>query len=59
MLDTERVPFRPEIGDTELDTDYRRTNVSYLIAKCWAEDPDHRASMKTILRTLNRINPYK
>jgi len=52
-------PFRPEIGDTDLDDEYRRTNLEYMIARCWAEDPDSRPTMKAVLRTLNKINPYK
>ncbi|WAR01748.1 GCY21-like protein [Mya arenaria] len=52
-------PFRPEIGDISLDSEYRRSNMEYMIARCWDEDPETRPTMKAILRTLNKINPYK
>ena len=51
--------FRPVISDTELDNEYRETNMAYLIHRCWAEEPENRPSIKSILRTLNKINPYK
>lgn len=52
-------PYRPEIGDTGVDSEYRRINLEYLIHRCWAEDMEQRPHMKAILRTLNKINPYK
>ncbi|XP_053384657.1 atrial natriuretic peptide receptor 1-like [Mercenaria mercenaria] len=51
--------FRPAIADTELDSEYRRTSMLLLIHRCWAEDPESRPSIKTALRTLDKINPYK
>ncbi|KAL4224652.1 Retinal guanylyl cyclase 1 [Mactra antiquata] len=50
--------FRPDITATELGTDLH-SNMKNLIKRCWAEDPDSRPSTKWILRTLNKINPYK
>ena len=59
MCDVSDPPFRPQISDPGLDTEYRRTNLEYLIERCWAEDVNQRPAMKSILRTLNKINPYK
>ncbi|XP_053384831.1 atrial natriuretic peptide receptor 1-like [Mercenaria mercenaria] len=51
--------FRPAIADTELDSEYSQANMVYLIQRCWAEDPEVRPAMKSIIRTLNKLNPYK
>ncbi|XP_060604135.1 atrial natriuretic peptide receptor 1-like [Ruditapes philippinarum] len=51
--------FRPVISDTELDSDYSQSNMIYLIQRCWAEDPEIRPKTKNIIRTLNKLNPYK
>ncbi|KAL4224656.1 hypothetical protein ACF0H5_015353 [Mactra antiquata] len=51
--------FRPTITDTEMDSEHTRTNMEYLIQRCWAEEPDVRPSIKAIIRTLNKINPFK
>ena len=59
IVEDENRPFRPQIGETDLDTVYRKSNVNFLVHKCWAEDPDMRPTTKTILRNLNKINPFK
>ena len=55
----DEVAFRPIISDTELDSEYRQTNMAHLIRRCWTEEPAERPSIKTVLKTLNKINPYK
>ena len=55
----DELAFRPEISDTEMDSDYHQTNMACLIRRCWSEDPEDRPSVKAVLRTLNKINPYK
>ena len=55
----DEVAFRPIISDTELDSDYRQTNMTHLIRRCWAEEPEDRPTIKAVLRTLNKINPFK
>lgn len=54
-----QMPYRPEITETDLDSNYRRINLEYLIHRCWAEEVNQRPTMKAILRTLNKINPFK
>lgn len=53
------IPYRPEITETDLESEYHKINLEYLIHRCWAEDVHQRPNMKGILRTLNKINPYK
>ena len=55
----DEVAFRPVISDPELDSEYRQTNMAHLIRRCWTEEPTERPSIKAVLRTLNKINPYK
>ena len=53
------IPYRPEITEIDIDSNYRRINLEYLIHRCWAEEVDQRPTIKPILRTLNKINPFK
>lgn len=61
MSDNEVKRFRPAFPQ-ELDgiqTAKQSYAIKKLIQSCWIEDPMMRPTIKTILKTLNRINPYK
>lgn len=61
MSDNEAKRFRPAFPQ-ELDgiqTAKQSYAIKKLIQSCWIEDPMMRPTIKTILKTLNRINPYK
>ncbi|WAR01746.1 ANPRA-like protein [Mya arenaria] len=51
--------FRPEIFDNGVDSEYLVPNMKPVIRRCWEENEDARPPLKTLIRTLNRINPYK
>ncbi|XP_061166744.1 atrial natriuretic peptide receptor 1-like [Saccostrea echinata] len=61
MNDNEAKRFRPSFPQ-ELDgiqTAKQSYAIKKLIQSCWIEDPMMRPTVKTILKTLNKINPYK
>lgn len=61
MSDNEVKRFRPAFPP-ELDgiqTAKQSYAIRKLIQSCWIEDPMMRPTIKTILKALNRINPYK
>ncbi|KAH3891200.1 hypothetical protein DPMN_015290 [Dreissena polymorpha] len=53
------ITYRPEITLVLNDTENLVANTRSLIKKCWAEKEEMRPPLKQIIRTLNRINPFK
>lgn len=53
------VLFRPFINTYDLSSELQHSNIEYLVQKCWHEDPDARPTMKTVIRMLSKINPFK
>ncbi|XP_045176739.2 guanylate cyclase 2G-like [Mercenaria mercenaria] len=51
--------FRPFINSADLSSEIQQSNIEYLVQRCWLEDPDARPNIKTVIRMLNKINPFK
>lgn len=61
MSESEGKRLRPAFPQ-ELDgiqTAKQSYAIKRLIQSCWIEDPVMRPTIKTILKALNKINPYK
>ena len=54
----ERKPLRPIIEDADLDEN-TFSHFTALMEKCWAENPDERPHVRTVLRTLQKIGGGK
>ncbi|KAK3101586.1 hypothetical protein FSP39_004669 [Pinctada imbricata] len=60
-IPTDDKPFRPKFP-RELDglqTVQQSYAIKRLIQRCWVEDPLSRPTVRTILKSLNKINPFK
>ena len=54
----EKDPLRPIVEDTDLD-ESSFSHFAALAEKCWAENPDERPHVRTVLRILQKIGGGK